>query len=98
MRQHGNWHQLFPRGFSKRLGIKAAFLSLGLHPFQTEAENTGSGSGMNGQMFDGVVKSRLGGARVKAGIAQARREGRAHGRPATVAQQKQEIKKLAKKG
>ena len=36
--------------------------------------------------------------RVKAGIAQARKEGRAHGRPATVAKQKQEIKKLAKKG
>jgi DNA invertase Pin-like site-specific DNA recombinase len=36
--------------------------------------------------------------RVKAGIAQARKDGRAHGRPATVAPQKQEIKKLAKKG
>jgi len=34
---------------------------------------------------------------VKAGIAQARKDGRAHGRPATVARQKQEIKKLAKK-
>lgn len=36
--------------------------------------------------------------RVKAGIAQARKEGRAHGRPATVARRKPEIRKLAKKG
>jgi DNA invertase Pin-like site-specific DNA recombinase len=36
--------------------------------------------------------------RVKAGIAQARKDGRPHGRPATVAKKVQEMKKLAKKG
>ena len=36
--------------------------------------------------------------RVKAGIAQARKEGRPHGRPATVATKALEIKKLAKSG
>jgi DNA invertase Pin-like site-specific DNA recombinase len=36
--------------------------------------------------------------RVKAGIAQARKDGRAHGRPVTVARKLQEMKKLAKKG
>ena len=36
--------------------------------------------------------------RVRAGIAQARKEGRPHGRPATVARKMQEMKKLARKG
>jgi putative DNA-invertase from lambdoid prophage Rac len=36
--------------------------------------------------------------RVKAGIAQARKDGRPHGRPATVAKKAPEMKKLAKKG
>ena len=36
--------------------------------------------------------------RVKAGIAQARKEGRPHGRPATVAGKLREMKKLARKG
>jgi DNA invertase Pin-like site-specific DNA recombinase len=36
--------------------------------------------------------------RVKAGIAQARKDGRPHGRPATVAKKAQEMKKLAKNG
>ena len=36
--------------------------------------------------------------RVKAGIAQARKDGRPHGRPATVAKKTQEMKKLAKNG
>jgi putative DNA-invertase from lambdoid prophage Rac len=36
--------------------------------------------------------------RVKAGIAQARRDGRAHGRPVTVARKTADMKKLAKKG
>jgi putative DNA-invertase from lambdoid prophage Rac len=36
--------------------------------------------------------------RVKAGIAQARKEGRVHGRPATVARKTADMKKLAKKG
>jgi hypothetical protein len=36
--------------------------------------------------------------RVKAGIAQARNDGRPHGRPVTVGKKVQEIKKLAKKG
>jgi putative DNA-invertase from lambdoid prophage Rac len=36
--------------------------------------------------------------RVKAGIAQARKDGRLHGRPATVAKKAQEMKKLAKNG
>jgi len=36
--------------------------------------------------------------RVKAGIAQARKDGRPHGRPVTVAKKVNEMKKLAKKG
>jgi len=36
--------------------------------------------------------------RVKAGIAQARKEGRPHGRPATIAGKTQEIRELARKG
>jgi putative DNA-invertase from lambdoid prophage Rac len=36
--------------------------------------------------------------RVKAGIAQAREEGRPHGRPATASKQATEVKKLFKKG
>jgi putative DNA-invertase from lambdoid prophage Rac len=36
--------------------------------------------------------------RVKAGIAQARKDGRPHGRPVTVGHKLQEMKKLAKKG
>jgi DNA invertase Pin-like site-specific DNA recombinase len=36
--------------------------------------------------------------RVKAGIAQAREKGKAHGRPATAAKQATEVKRLFKKG
>jgi DNA invertase Pin-like site-specific DNA recombinase len=36
--------------------------------------------------------------RVKAGIAQARKEGRRHGRPPTVAKYVQQVRSLAKKG
>jgi DNA invertase Pin-like site-specific DNA recombinase len=36
--------------------------------------------------------------RVKAGIAQARKEGRPHGRPAKIAAKTQEIRDLARKG
>ena len=36
--------------------------------------------------------------RVKAGIAQARKDGRSHGRPAKIAGKKQEIQDLARRG